>query len=217
MQKVRCIFFSFDPRTRRFTSSSSTFKISVAIEELKSLISKAHISGEFSIKAYVPQIQYFTEVLPVNIPSALLVCAPSKRSFPSLGKRASEIAIEAVSQWLRRNGMDCFIIGYGEKSLTKFDLYVEIDWIDSAFRRRMKKRDENCCEKMITTTIPNSTDKTDIGNLNIQCGVCYENRRGAALIPCGHVFCWKCCTHVNLKKCPICNTPPLFAQRLFLP
>ena len=122
----------------------------------------------------------------------------------------SHITSTQVKEWLCKNGLDRFVVTYGEKSLTKFDIYVEIDWIHSAFRKRLAGK----------TSFKEEQDKkknTTIGNLNIECPVCFEKRPGVALIPCGHIFYWDCCTHVNLKQCPICKASPLFAQRLFLP
>ena len=114
-----------------------------------------------------------------------------------------------VKEWLCKNGLDRFVVTYGEKSLTKFDIYVEIDWNQSAFRKRIAGKTSFKEEGKKKSTI--------IGNLEIECPVCYEKRPGATLIPCGHIFCWDCCTHANLKQCPICKASPLFAQRLFLP
>ena len=170
----------------------------VTIEHLKGLITKAHMSGTFHVKTYVPELKYFTELLPIAIPNVMST-KPSK--IPN--RRASEIAIQGVREWLRKNEINNFTVKYGEKSLTKFDLYVEIDWSRSAFRK--KKQNVNKNKKKI------------IGNLGIECSICYETQPGTALIPCGHLFCWDCCTHDNLKQCPICKTSPLFAQRLFLP
>ncbi len=122
----------------------------------------------------------------------------------------SHITSTQVKEWLCKNGLDRFVVTYGEKSLTKFDIYVEIDWIHSAFRKRLAGKTSFKEEQ-------GKKKSTTIGNLNIECPVCFEKRSGAALIPCGHIFCWDCCTHVNLKQCPICKASPLFAQRLFLP
>jgi len=167
------------------------------------------MSGRYTVKAYVPEVQYFTEMLPIVIPNVLI----SKSSYDNRDRRASEIAIQAVKDWLHKNDMDCFVVKYGEKSLTKFDLYVEINWIDSAFRSRLCSAKSNLDSEKDAASV----EKKDIGNIKIQCSVCYEKAPGAALVPCGHLFCWDCCTNVNLNRCPVCKTPPLFAQRLFLP
>ncbi|XP_050096407.1 death-associated inhibitor of apoptosis 1-like [Anopheles aquasalis] len=46
------------------------------------------------------------------------------------------------------------------------------------------------------------------------CKICYENEYGTAFIPCGHVTCTRCA--LKFGKCPMCQSPILNMQKLFL-
>ena len=53
--------------------------------------------------------------------------------------------------------------------------------------------------------------KYDIKN---KCFICVKNNKECALIPCGHVTCFKCVK--TLKFCPVCGVKVLKAFRIHL-
>ena len=85
-----------------------------------------------------------------------------------------------VKEWLYKNGLDRFVVTYGEKSLTKFDIYVEIDWILSAFRKRLAGKRVSKRSKT-----RKRARRLEISTSNVS--VLWE-KTGAALIPCGTCF-----------------------------
>ncbi|CAM6088458.1 unnamed protein product [Calypogeia fissa] len=44
-------------------------------------------------------------------------------------------------------------------------------------------------------------------NMDPVCNSCLVRKKGAALVPCGHTFCWKCTSDLRRGKgpCPSCN------------
>ena len=62
---------------------------------MKEIITKAHMSGTFKIQTYVPEVKYFTEMLPIAIPNAMISKLSIKPPF-RIDPRASEIAMHGV-------------------------------------------------------------------------------------------------------------------------
>ena len=83
----------------------------VTIEHLKEIITKAHMSGTFKIQTYVPEVKYFTEMLPIAIPTAMISKLSIKPPF-RIEPRASEIAIHGVRRTSRkiRKSSKCSIV-----------------------------------------------------------------------------------------------------------
>lgn len=45
------------------------------------------------------------------------------------------------------------------------------------------------------------------GSMDPVCNTCLARKKGAALFPCGHTFCWKCTSDLRRGRgpCPSCN------------
>lgn len=137
-----------------FTFSNPS-DVQEVIRRIRESILRSAKAGTNSIQTFVPKSHYYIE----------------KHTLTSVSLRslkASEIVREALVEWLRENGFVSFVVEFGELSLTKFDLYVELKWHD-----RIEAARE--CGKI----------RARQGNITIDCAICMEKKAATALVPCG--------------------------------
>jgi hypothetical protein len=62
--------------------------------------------------------------------------------------------------------------------------------------------------------------KTAVDNFreDVDCCICFENPKDAALVPCGHQFCLHCSNLIHDKRgnCPLCNKKIESVLKLFM-
>jgi hypothetical protein len=65
-----------------------------------------------------------------------------------------------------------------------------------------------------------ATRKAAVDNLRegVDCCICFENPRNAALVQCGHQFCLHCSSSIHDKRgdCPLCNKKIESVLKLFM-
>ena len=50
----------------------------------------------------------------------------------------------------------------------------------------------------------------------LYCGICNENEKDIALVPCGHVFCASCLDNTFYAECPVCRRAITSKLSIFL-
>ena len=50
----------------------------------------------------------------------------------------------------------------------------------------------------------------------LYCGICNDNEKDIALVPCGHVFCANCLDNTFYAECPVCRRAITSKLSIFL-
>ncbi|BBN00204.1 hypothetical protein MPTK1_1g27230 [Marchantia polymorpha subsp. ruderalis] len=90
------------------------------------------------------------------------------------------------------------------KKVVDFDRESKLDELQKEMERLQREIEELKEEFQRPLLLKEAND--DAKAKDPLCFTCAERKKGAALFPCGHTFCWKCTSQLRRGKgpCPFC-------------
>lgn len=100
---------------------------------------------------------------------------------------------------------------FDDKSTRSLNLHKNIN---TKSKSKLKSTNSSIEEIDLDSLDSDSDDEID----NLECPICYDNKKNACINPCGHTLCLDCCK--SLKKdnrsCHMCNGPINSFRKIYI-